>query len=250
MFFPVVIIVTFLRLLGSAEPTPPAKGVLRVYGMKFCPYVQRLKLVLAAKGVAHETININLLSKPKWYFTKNPMGKVPTIEIDDVVIYESDIVSEYVDAVYPGRKLCTTNALKSAKEKMFLVYWGNNCVVNYYKYARELKNNDQEAKDAFCALVKEGLEKTATFLENNGTPYICGSQPGLTDYLLYPHLERINAIVPVDLKQIPRVKAYFDAMQEDEAVKSCRFSNELHLEFIKKYVTGDVGAYDIGPVAE
>nr|XP_009862082.1 glutathione S-transferase omega-1-like [Ciona intestinalis] len=234
---------------GSPEPAPVAKGVLRVYGMKFCPYVHRLKLVLAAKEVAHETININLKSKPKWYFAKNPQGKVPTIEIDGNVICESDITSEYVDAVYPGRKLTTTDALKATNEKMLLVYWGNKCVTNFYKYCMA-KPDDKEAKDAALATLKEGLEYLATFLKKNGSVFICGSQPGLTDYFLYTHLERINAIVPVDLKQIPKVKTYFDQMQEDKAVKSCRFSDELHREFGRKAVAGDIGAYDIGPVAQ
>lgn len=38
---------------GSPRPDPPAKDVLRVYGMKFCPYVHRLKLVLAKKGIKY-----------------------------------------------------------------------------------------------------------------------------------------------------------------------------------------------------
>ena len=37
--------------VGSKRPDPPAKDVLRVYGMKFCPYNHRLRLVLAAKDI-------------------------------------------------------------------------------------------------------------------------------------------------------------------------------------------------------
>uniref|UniRef100_H2ZQ38 Glutathione S-transferase omega n=1 Tax=Ciona savignyi TaxID=51511 RepID=H2ZQ38_CIOSA len=229
----------------SVEPSPPAKGVLRVYGMKFCPYVHRLKLVLAAKGVKHETVNINLKSKPKWYFAKNPAGKVPTIECDGIVIYESDITSEYADAVYPGRKLATTEPLKLAKEKMLLSHWAQTVSNGFYRYGY---SKDDEVKATAVEVAKTGFVKLAAYLESNGSTFICGSQPGLTDYMLYPHLERMNAILPVKLSQYPPLKAYFDKMQGDPAVQACRFSDELHCEFVNKALAGSKEAYDIGPV--
>ena len=35
---------------GSAYP-PLEKGVLRLYSMKYCPYAERARLVLAAKNI-------------------------------------------------------------------------------------------------------------------------------------------------------------------------------------------------------
>lgn len=55
-------------------------------------FTQRARLVLAAKGIEYECVNINLKDKPEWYLEMNPMGKVPTIEMPDgKVIYESAI---------------------------------------------------------------------------------------------------------------------------------------------------------------
>ena len=54
--------------------------------------MQRARLVLAAKGIEYECVNINLKDKPDWYLEMNPLGKVPTIEMPDgKVIYESAI---------------------------------------------------------------------------------------------------------------------------------------------------------------
>lgn len=39
-----------LLYLGSAEP-PLCAGKLRLYGMRFCPYDQRVHLVLIAKNI-------------------------------------------------------------------------------------------------------------------------------------------------------------------------------------------------------
>lgn len=54
--------------------------------------LQRARLVLAAKGIPYECININLKDKPEWFFELNPGGKVPVIEHPNgKVMYESAI---------------------------------------------------------------------------------------------------------------------------------------------------------------
>lgn len=36
---------------GSAAPGPVPAGLIRLYSMRFCPYAQRARLVLRAKGI-------------------------------------------------------------------------------------------------------------------------------------------------------------------------------------------------------
>nr|CAB3251229.1 glutathione S-transferase omega-1-like [Phallusia mammillata] len=235
---------------GSIEPPPPGKDVVRVYGMKFCPYVQRLKLVLAAKEVKHETININLTRKPEWYFEKNPRGLVPTLEINDDIIFESDITAAYVDAVYPGRKLMTENPLKKAKEQMLLGDHGKT-VSGFYKY---VLSPDQAGKDEAVETTKLGLSAFEKFLKQAKTAFVCGDQPGFTDYMMWPHIERIGVFIPDLIPTFKLVKKYFDDMGSDSAVKACRHSNELHSKFFnieENLRTGEKRRlYDCGEVLE
>ena len=54
--------------------------------------LQRARLVLKAKGIEYDCVNINLKDKPEWFFELNPLGKVPVIEMPDgKVLYESAI---------------------------------------------------------------------------------------------------------------------------------------------------------------
>lgn len=59
--------------VGSEQP-PKDEGKLRLYSMEFCPYAHRARLILRAKGVPHDIVNINLLNKPEWYFKVHPEG--------------------------------------------------------------------------------------------------------------------------------------------------------------------------------
>lgn len=72
----------------------------------------------------HETININLKDKPDWFLEKNPLGLVPTLETPaGEVIYESPITCEYLDEVYPEKKLMPSSPYGKAQQKMMLEHF-------------------------------------------------------------------------------------------------------------------------------
>lgn len=55
-------------------------------------FLQRARLVLKAKGIEYDCVNINLKDRPDWFYELNPLGKVPVIEMPDgKVLYESAI---------------------------------------------------------------------------------------------------------------------------------------------------------------
>ena len=61
-----------------------------IMSLKLLFFWQRTRLVLAAKGIKYDCVNINLKEKPEWFFELNPLGKVPVIETPDgKVLYES-----------------------------------------------------------------------------------------------------------------------------------------------------------------
>ncbi|XP_062287017.1 glutathione S-transferase omega-1-like [Scomber scombrus] len=99
--------------------------------MRFCPFAQRARLVLNAKGIKYDTININLKDKPDWFLEKSPFGLVPTLETPaGEVVYESPITCEYLDEVYPEKRLLPSNPFGKAQQKMMLEHFSK---VSYMK---------------------------------------------------------------------------------------------------------------------
>lgn len=82
----------------------------------------------------HDIINVNLKEKPEWFLKKNPLGLVPTLETSaGEVIYESSIVCDYLDEVYPEKKLLPSSAFAKAQQKMLLenfskVFFMKTCI--------------------------------------------------------------------------------------------------------------------------
>ena len=67
-----------------------------------------------------ETVNINLKEKPEWFLELAPLGTVPAIQKDDVIVYDSPIVCQYLDETYPGEKLTPSDPYQKAKDAMLI----------------------------------------------------------------------------------------------------------------------------------
>uniref|UniRef100_A0A3P9PDS3 Glutathione S-transferase omega n=1 Tax=Poecilia reticulata TaxID=8081 RepID=A0A3P9PDS3_POERE len=123
--------------------------IIRLYSMRFCPYAQRTRLVLHAKGIKFDTINIHLKNKPEWFLEKNPLGMVPTLETPaGEVIYESAITCEYLDEAYPEKKLLPSTPYGQARQRMMLEHF-SKVELHFYKIPmRRLKGEDVSGLEA------------------------------------------------------------------------------------------------------
>jgi glutathione S-transferase len=71
-----------------------------------CPYVQRAAIALHEMDVPFERRDIDLANKPDWFLKLSPLGRVPILVVnDDVVLFESSVIAQYVDETTGGSLL-------------------------------------------------------------------------------------------------------------------------------------------------
>lgn len=81
----------------------------------------------------YDTVNLNLQKKPEWFVDKNPLQKVPCIELPGgEILYESLIIADYLDEVYPKNKLHPSDPLKKAKDRLLIDRF-NSVITPMYK---------------------------------------------------------------------------------------------------------------------
>ena len=51
--------------------------MLTLYDADRCPYCARVRIVLAEKGLEHETVVVDLDDRPAWIYEKNPLAASP-----------------------------------------------------------------------------------------------------------------------------------------------------------------------------
>ncbi len=90
--------------------------MLTLVSHHLCPYVQRAAIALLEKNVAFERVMIDLANKPEWFLAVSPLGKVPLLRVPrpagpDAVLFESQVICEYIEETQAGPKLHPTDPL-------------------------------------------------------------------------------------------------------------------------------------------
>ncbi|XP_009067835.1 PREDICTED: glutathione S-transferase omega-1 isoform X2 [Acanthisitta chloris] len=179
--------------------------------MRFCPYAQRTRLVLRAKGISHEVVNINLKNKPDWFFEKNPFGLVPVLETSKgQLICESPITCEYLDEAFPGKKLMPSDPYERALQRML-------------------------------------LESFSKILSKRNTVFYGGNSISMLDYMIWPWFERLEPFQVKDaLNHAPKLQRWMKAMKEDPAVKATMTDPQIYKNYLQLYLVNSPEACDYG----
>ncbi|MFM6073502.1 MAG: glutathione S-transferase family protein, partial [Dolichospermum sp.] len=94
---------------------------IQLYYAKGSTFSQRTRVVLQEKKIDYTPIEIDLQHKPQGFSDISRYGKVPAIKHGDVEIYESAIINEYLEEVFPNPALLPHDPAKKAVARI----WGD-----------------------------------------------------------------------------------------------------------------------------
>lgn len=101
---------------------PDNPNGLILYDFAASPCARRVRITLLEKDLAWDTQLIDLArleQRDPAYLAINPNGFVPTLAHGERVIYESNVITEYLDDVFPGRPLYPSDPWERAQVKMW-----------------------------------------------------------------------------------------------------------------------------------
>ncbi|BCL33979.1 glutathione S-transferase family protein [Nostoc sp. MS1] len=193
---------------------------VQLYFAKASTFSQRTRVVLLEKDIDFTPIEINLQDKPEGYTQISRYGKVPTIKHGDVVIYESAIINEYLDEVFPEPALLPRDSAKKAIARIWIDYANTRFVPAFNKFLRGKDSQEQEQgrKEFTEALLY--IEQEA-FGEGE---YFLGDQFSLVDISFYPWFERLPLLeyfrkftLPAET---PRLHTWWNLVRERASIQS------------------------------
>jgi stringent starvation protein A len=181
--------------------------VLTLYDADRCPYCARVRIVLAEKGLEHETIVVDLDDRPAWIYEKNPLGRVPVLEEDAFVLPESAVINEYLEERYPEPPLWPADPAERAAGRL-LVERFDQLSRPYYA----LRRGDEEAGERLY----DELAKLEVVLA--GRAYLTGRDFGLADAAYLPWILRAESMLGVDLDPQPALAEWVARTRERPSV--------------------------------
>ncbi len=190
---------------------------LELVSFKLCPYVQRAVIALKEKEVPFDITYIDLMDPPEWFKEISPLGKVPLLKVGDEVLFESAVISEYIDETSEG-SLHPEDALQRAKHRAW-VEFASSCLEVLYTLNT---TQDQEAFDEAVETMKSRLGKVEAVLGDG--PLFDGTDFSLVDAAFSPLFMRLgllNQLANVQvMEDLPKVSAWSDALLARDTVKA------------------------------
>lgn len=83
-------------------------------------FSHRVRIVLAEKGINFEGVDVDLSSPPEDLMELNPYGSVPTLVDRDLVLYDAQVIMEYLDERFPHPPLMPVDPVSRAQSRMTL----------------------------------------------------------------------------------------------------------------------------------
>lgn len=221
--------------------------MIELYTHPMSPCAQKVRLVLAEKGLAWQGRHVDLANKENlqpWYLELNPLGVVPTLVEDGRPVIESSIICEYLEDRYPQVPLRPRDPYAAATMRLWMkrvdnklhpacgtLQWPLVMRPALMKLSEEQRTRlleqvvERERRERQKRLVQHGLDApdvalavrtyTGTIDDMEaalaGRDWIADDAPSLADFALAPYFQTLHQFGWTALyeRDRPRVTAWY-----------------------------------------
>lgn len=204
---------------------------MKLYQFFASPFPTRVRLMLYAKGIPFEIVEppgFGNSTLPKGDYLKiNPLGRVPTLVLDDGrALPESEVICEYLEEVFPSPPLLPADPWQRAQVRLVTrisdIYLVMAMVPLFDILGTKRSEWNQSLVRSAVDKVAEALAALEFYIGTNG--YAVGHSLTIADGALAPMLILADEWVPSvfgtapPLQRFPKLLAYWRSVQGDPIV--------------------------------
>lgn len=179
---------------------PNKRSTMALYSSGSDPYSHRVRIVLAEKGVTVDILDVERVPKVKQELIEiNPYGSAPTLVDRDLVLYQSEIIMEYLDERFPHPPLMPVYPVARGRSRLMMYRINRDWYSLMDKILAESDSttnstnttNTPNSIDARKSL-REGLTSMAPLF--NDMPFFFSEEFSLIDCCMAPLLWRLPVL--------------------------------------------------------
>lgn len=186
------------------------RSVMTLYSGSNDPYSHRVRIVLAEKGVTFDLYEIDPDKQQEMLAEINPYSSVPTLVDRDLVLYQSEIIMEYLDERFPHPPLMPVYPVARARSRLML----HRVNRDWYSLMDKILSKSDNL-DANRQALRDSIITVAPLFKE--MPFFLSEEFSLIDCAIAPLLWRLASMgveLPTEGKP---VLAYAQRMFEREA---------------------------------
>jgi RNA polymerase-associated protein len=167
-----------------------------------------------------QVIDVDVFNKPEDLAVMNPYNTVPVLVERDLILYEANIINEYIDERFPHPQLMPPDPVMRARARLFLHRFENEL----FCHIQGLESTNAKIAEKARAAVRENLTQIAPVFTKQ--KYMLGDEFSMLDVAIAPLLWRLDHYgIQLDKDAAPLMKyaerlfsrpAYIEAMTPAE----------------------------------
>ena len=189
-------------------------------------YSHRVRMVLAEKGVAVAIKDVDPSHKPEDLAEINPYNSLPTLLDRDLVLYEANVIMEYLDERFPHPPLLPVYPVQRALSRLWITRvereWSGRLDLLMAGKGREtlLSKARKELRESIISIAPIFSEK----------PYFMNEEFSLVDCCVAPILWRLKEVgINLPERSTKPLQKYMQMMFEREAFRLSLTETELEM---------------------
>jgi RNA polymerase-associated protein len=160
--------------------------MMNLYSGTTDPFSQRCRIVLYEKGMDFQIIDVDMYNKPEDIAVMNPYNRLPVLVERDLILYEANIINEYIDERFPHPQLMPADPVMRARARLFLFQFEKEL----FDHIEALENGNQKQQDRARQHVADQLTQMAPVFTKQ--KYMLGDEFSMLDVAISPLLWRLD----------------------------------------------------------
>jgi RNA polymerase-associated protein len=160
--------------------------MMTLYSGTTDPFSQRCRNVLYEKGMDFQIIDVDMYNKPEDLAVMNPYNQVPVLVERDLVLYESNIINEYIDDRFPHPQLMPADPVMRARARLFLFRFEKEL----FSHIEAIEKGSQKSAEKARQVIRDNLAQIAPVF--NKQKHMLGEEFSMLDVAIAPLLWRLD----------------------------------------------------------
>ncbi|HHH43114.1 MAG TPA: stringent starvation protein A [Gammaproteobacteria bacterium] len=162
------------------------RSVMTLFSNASCPHSHRVRMVLAEKGITVEIVNVDPDNLPEDLIDLNPYQSVPTLVDRELVLYDPQVITEYLDERFPHPPLMPVDPVSRARSRLALY----RIQRDWYSLLGDLESGTEKVAAKARKTLRDSLASSAEVFA--ARPYFLSDDFSLVDATIAPVLWRLK----------------------------------------------------------
>ena len=173
------------KVVRDADYSWGTSTMMNLYSGTTDPFSHRCRIVLYEKQMDFQVIDVDLFNKPEDIAVINPYNRVPVLVDRDLVLYEANIINEYIDERFPHPQLMPPEPQTRARARQLLFTMEQEL----FGHIDALEKNLKSAEKSRAHVRDRLVELSGLFAKQK---YMLGDEFSMLDVAIAPLLWRLD----------------------------------------------------------